>query len=128
MTIIRTHMPERRLPAIADRPVREKTAKGRAGIRWDNVVGKIWNGLGDREEVLSTDKFGGYETEVKERIEERERLALRNSMKAEKYSRNIRGVEGRYWNKIVYARPIGLREKTETAISCRGPGPTRKKK
>ena len=42
--------------------------------------------------------------------------------------RDIRGVEGRYWNENVSARPNGLREKTETAISCRGPGPTRKKK
>ena len=28
----------------------------------------------------------------------------------------------------VSARPNGLNEKTETAIPCRGPGPTRKKK
>ena len=40
--------------------------KGRAGLRWDNVVEKIWKDLGgDQEEVLSTDKFGGYKTEVK---------------------------------------------------------------
>ena len=32
---------------------------------------------GDQEEVLSTKKFGGYKTEVNERIEEKERLALR---------------------------------------------------
>ena len=30
------------------------------GIRWDNVVGKIWKGLGgDQEEILSIEKFGG---------------------------------------------------------------------
>ena len=42
----------------------------------------------------------------------------------------MRGVEGRYWNENVFARPYVLREKVETAISCigRGPGPTRKKK
>ena len=28
----------------------------------------------------------------------------------------------------MFARPIGLRENAETAISCRGPGPSRKKK
>ena len=41
--------------------------------------------------------------------------------------RDVRGVEGRYWNESVFARPNGLRKKAETAISCRGPGPTRKK-
>ena len=42
--------------------------------------------------------------------------------------RDVQGVEGRYWNENVSARPIVLREKAETAISCRGPGHTRKKK
>ena len=41
---------------------------------------------------------------------------------------DIRGVGGRYWNKNVSARPNGLREKAETASSCRGPGRARKKK
>ena len=45
-------------------------------------------------------------------------------MKEEQHLRDIPGVEGRYWNLNVSAR---LREKAETAISCRGPGPTRKK-
>ena len=47
----------------------EKTTKGRAGIRWDNVVEKIWKDLGDRAKVLSIEKFVGYKTEIKERIE-----------------------------------------------------------
>ena len=34
----------------------------------------------------------------------------------------------KYWNENVFARPNGLREKAETAISCRGLGPIRKKK
>ena len=56
----------KRLPAIADRAVREKITKGRAGIRWDNVVEKIWKELGDQEEVLPyIEKFGGYKTKVK---------------------------------------------------------------
>ena len=79
--------PETRLPAIADRAVREKITKGRAGIRWDNVVDKILKELrGDLEKELSIEKFGGYKTEVKERIEEREKLALRNKVKEEKHS------------------------------------------
>ena len=91
---------------------------------------KIWKDLGgDQEEVLSIEKFGGCKAEVKERIEERERQTLRTKVKEEKYSEiDIRGVEGRYWNENVSARPNGLRAKFETAISCRGPGSTRKKR
>ena len=37
---------EMRLPAIADRAVWENMAKGRAGIRWDNVVEKISKDFG----------------------------------------------------------------------------------
>ena len=55
--------------------------KGRAGIKWDNVAEKVYEGLGDREELLSIEKFGGYKTEVEEIIEERERLALRSKAK-----------------------------------------------
>ena len=80
------NMPEKRLPAIADRAVLEKITKGRTGIRWDNVVEKIWKELDeDQKYVLSLEKFGGYKTEVKERIEERERLALRNKVNEEKH-------------------------------------------
>ena len=75
----------------------------------DNVVEQIWKDIGgDQEEVLSTEKFGGYKTEVKERVEERIRLALRNKVKEEKNSGDIRGVERRYWNENVSARPNGL--------------------
>ena len=50
------------------------------------MVEKMWKDLrGDQEEVLSIEKFGGYKTEVKERMEEGERLALRNTVKAEKH-------------------------------------------
>ena len=60
----------------------------------------------------------------------KERLALRNMVKEEKHLKIYGGVEGRYWNEnnAVTARPNGLREKAETAISRREPGPTRKKK
>ena len=58
------NIPGKRLPAIADRAVWEKVTPGRAGIRWDDVVERIWKDLGDQEEVLSTEKFGGYKTEV----------------------------------------------------------------
>ena len=74
------------MPAIADRTVWEKVAKGRAGIRWDSVVEKVWKDIGgNQEEILSIEKFAGYKTEVKERIEIRERLALRNKVKEEEH-------------------------------------------
>ena len=60
-------MPTKRLLAIADRAVWEKVAKGRAGIRWDSVVEKVWKDIGgNQEEILSIEKFGGYKAEVNE--------------------------------------------------------------
>ena len=84
---------------------------------------------GRQEEVLSIETFDGYKLETKGRIDERERQALRNKVKEDnKYLKMYGGVEGIYWSENVFARPNGLREKAETAISCRGPGPARKKK
>ena len=40
------NMPEKRLPAIVNRAVLENITKGRSGIRWDNVIEKIWKDLG----------------------------------------------------------------------------------
>ena len=41
---------------------------------------------------------------------------------------DIREVKRRNRNENVFARPNGLRENADTAISVRGPGPARKKK
>ena len=50
-----------RLPAIVDRAVWEKVTKGRAGIRWDSVVEKVWKGIGgNQEEAMPAGKFGKY--------------------------------------------------------------------
>ena len=50
------------LPAIADRAVWNKVTKGRAGIRWDSVVEKVWKNIGgNQEEMLSIEKFGGVQ-------------------------------------------------------------------
>ena len=52
------NMPKKRLPAIPDRAVWEKVTKGRAGIRWDSVVEKVWKDVGgNQEEILSIEKF-----------------------------------------------------------------------
>ena len=72
--------------------------------------------------------MGRYKSEVKERIETRKRLALRNEVKEEERFRDLRGVKRRYRNENVFALPNGSRENGETAISYRGPGPARKKR
>ena len=63
----------------------------------------------------------------KQRIEVGEILALVNQGERGGILRDLRGVKGRNRNENVFARPSGLRENDKTAISCRGPGPARKK-
>ena len=108
-------MPEKTMPAIVDTAVWEKTAKERAGTRWDNVVEKIWKGLGGDQQkvVLSIEKFGGYKTEVKQRIEERERLALRNNVKGEKHLEIYGGLREDIGMKTYLHGPIDYAKKLE---------------
>ena len=74
------------MPAIVDGSVREKVTKGRARIRWDSVVEKVWKGIGGNQETLmSAGKFGRYKAEVENMIEIRERLAVRNKVEPEKH-------------------------------------------
>ena len=108
------------VPGIADRAVWEKITKGRAGIRWDNVVetkmevlrGRPTRGTVYREDWRLQDK-------VKERIEERERLALRNKMKEEKHLEIYRGLREDIGMKTYLHDPKGYAKKIKTAISCR---------
>ena len=59
----KVRMPRKRLLAIASSAVWEKVMKGQAGIRWDTVANKVWEELGgNQENMLSTEKFGGYKT------------------------------------------------------------------
>ena len=58
-------MPKKRLPGIANSAEWERVTKGRAGIRWRNVVDEVWKELGvNQEDMLSMEKFGGYKTKV----------------------------------------------------------------
>ena len=45
-------MPKKRLSAIGDIAVWEKVTKGRAGIRWDSVVEKVWKDIGGNQEDI----------------------------------------------------------------------------
>ena len=113
--------PKKRLTARANSPVWEKVTKGRAGMRWDNVVHKVWKGIGgSQEDILSMEQFGGCKTEVEERIERRERLALKMEDGRGRTFRDIREIKIRHWNEKVLAKTL--------AISCKGPGPAGKKK
>ena len=113
-------MPQKRLPAIVDRAVWEKVTKGRAGIRWDGVVEKVWKDLGRNQvEMMYAGKFERYKAEIEERIERRERLALRNKVESEKHFEIYRGLREGIGYENVFARPNGLRENAETALSCR---------
>ena len=40
------NMPKKRLPATADRAVSEQVTTGRAGIKWESVVEKVWKDIG----------------------------------------------------------------------------------
>ena len=52
------NLPKKRSAVIADRAVRDKVTKGRAGIRWDSVVENVWKDTGgNQEEILSIEKF-----------------------------------------------------------------------
>ena len=53
-----------------------KYQKGASWNRWDSVVEKVRKHIGgNREEILSIEKFAGYKTEIKERNAKRRRLA-----------------------------------------------------
>ena len=75
-----------------------------------------------KEEVLSIEKFGEYEAEINGMIKERQRLALRIYVEEEKRL----DIYGKFTEDIVtqkvFSRPNGLRDRAETAISCKRPG------
>ena len=73
------------------------------------------------------EKFGEYKTDVIEMIEGRKRPALRNMVKEEKHLKIYGELRKDIGMKTYMHGPMDC-EKAETAISCRGPGPTRKKK
>ena len=61
----------------------------------------------------------------KDRI--RERLALRNKVKEEEHLEIYGRLREEIGTKTYLYRPMEICENAETVISCRGPGPTRKK-
>ena len=88
---------------------------------------KVWNDIGGkREGILSIDKFEGYETE--ERIEIRERLALRNKVKEEEHLKVYGGLREEIGMKTCLHGPMDYAKMLQIAISSRGPGHARKKK
>ena len=92
-------------------------------MSWDKggIARKHGMMYGQTQKRYCPDKFGGYKTEVKETIETRDRLAPRNKVKEEEHLRDLLEVKRRHRNENVFARPNGLRESAQTAISCRVP-------
>ena len=79
-------------------------------MRWDNVVHKVWKGIGgSQEDILSMEQFGGCKTEVEERTERRERLALKMEDGRGRTFRDIQEVKRRDWNENVFTRSNRLR-------------------
>ena len=66
--------------------------------------------------------------EVQDRSRRKDRREGKSSAKTRGEIRDIRGVKRSDRNENVFARPNGLRENAEIAVSCRGPGPARRKK
>ena len=123
------NMPKKRLPAIDGRAVWEKLTKELAGIRWDSVVDKAWKDIGENQgDMLSIEKFAEYKTEVKEKDRNKGKASAKKQGDRGRTLKYVRRVKRRYRNENVLARPKGLRENAETAISCRGFGPATKKK
>ena len=103
-------MPKTRLPATAARAVWQQVTKGRAGMRWDSVVDKVWKDIGgNQEEILLSirEVWGGYKTEV------REVKATRSSKKQGQGGGTLLdicgGFKSRNQDEGVFARPNGLR-------------------
>ena len=78
-----SRMSDDRLPAMVDKAAWGKATPGKKGIRWDKVVEKVWKEIGDEEETLDTEGFGGFKTKVKEMLESREEATLRKKVRSE---------------------------------------------
>ncbi|CAB1109618.1 unnamed protein product [Ectocarpus sp. CCAP 1310/34] len=76
-------MSDDRLPAMVDKAAWGKATPGKKGIRWDKVVERVWKEIGDEEETLDTEGFGGFKKKVKEMLESREEATLRKKVRSE---------------------------------------------
>ena len=70
-----------------------KVTRGRAGIRWDNVVDKIWKGLGgDQEEgTLHRKVWGVQDRNIRINSSKGKALALRKKVNDEGHLEIYRG-------------------------------------
>ncbi|CAB1113164.1 unnamed protein product [Ectocarpus sp. CCAP 1310/34] len=78
-----SRMSDDRLPAMVDKAARGKATPGKKGIRWDKVVERVWKEIGDEEETLDTEGFGGFKKKVKEMLKSREEATLRKKVRSE---------------------------------------------
>ena len=114
--------------ALAKRAVGQKVAKWQAGKGWDSALCTAWKEIGGkpRRNTVHGEVWG-----VQDRSKRKDRNKGKASAKKqgegggtlEIYSG---GFKIRKWNYNVFARPNGLREDAETAISCGGPAKKKK--
>ena len=78
--------------------------------------------------LQSIEKFGGVQDRSEGKDRNKEKASAKKQGERGGTLRDSRGVTRRNRNENVFARPNGLRENAETAISCRGRGPARKNK
>ena len=78
-------MPKKRLPATLD-----GSCRGEGGVY--SVVEKVWKDKGgDRENMMSAEKFRRYTAEVEEIIERRELLDLKNKAESDEQLKRYTG-------------------------------------
>ena len=100
----------------------ERASRGKGGIAYSSRENmKEYRG-GNQEGLMSAGKLGRYNAE------RRERLALRNKVNSKKHLEMYGGLSIGLGMKTYLHGPKDSGENAETAISCRGPGPARKKK
>ena len=81
---------------------------------------EVWTAIGgNQEEILSIDKFAGFNTK-KKKIQKQGRASAE---KQGETGGTLTTFTGRNRNENVFARPNGLRENAETATSFGGPEP-----
>ena len=78
--------------------------------------------------MSSIEKFAGCKTRSRTKDRKKGNASAKKQGERGGTLRDLRGAKRRNRNENVFARPNGLRENAETAISFRGPGLARKKK
>ena len=125
---MKRQMPKKRLSALAKIAVWEKVTKGLAGIRWDGVVDEVWKEITGIQEDTVHGEVWGAQDRRKTKDRKKRKASMRQEGGRGRAYRDLREIKRRDWYENIFPWPNRLRENAETALSCRGPGTTRKNK